>query len=290
MPLASTKAITGLKKLALLAAPLLLLSGCFQVEEVVHLKNDGSGTIEETLTMSKLAIAQLKEMQGGTNPGAEAKPFNLLDEQKLKEQAVKMGEGVTYVSAKKTQTDTSEGFVATFAFTDINKVKLSPAPAPNMGNNVTVSDDSKAITFKFDKPRLAVLRVFNPTGAKDEAKPEEKDKDKDKEKEKGNGKDTAQADANAAAMQAMMIQVLKDMHLVVRVEPEGKIMKTNSSYHEGGKVTLLDVDFNKILADPDKAKQLMKIKNQNSPEAVNLLKSIPGISVEATNPVVIRFQ
>jgi hypothetical protein len=281
MSLVSTKSpvITGLKKLALLAAPLLLLSGCFQVEEVVHIKTDGSGTIDETLTMSKLALAQIKAMQPSATPGAESKAFSLLDEQKLKDQAAKMGEGVTYVSAKKIQTDTSEGFVATFAFADINKVKLSPAPAPNMGNNMSVSDDNKAITFKFDKPKLAVLRVFNPTGgAKEEAKPEEK------------GKDTAKADPNADAMKAMMLQVLKDMRVVVRIEPDGKIMKTNSSYHEGGKVTLLDIDFNKVLADPDKATQLTKIKDQNSPEALNLLKSIPGVSVETANPTIIRFQ
>ncbi len=268
---------TSLKKLVpvLLASPLLLLSGCFQVEEVVHLKTDGSGTIEETCTMSSAAIAQIKQMQAGA-AGANAKPVELFDEAKLKEQASKMGDGVTFVSAKKLKTPTGEGFAATFAFTDINKLKISPEP-PSMGDGGTVTtDDSKAITFKFDKGHPAQLSINNPQSPKEDAAAAPKAPD-------------AAADATSDAMGAMLMQALKDMRVTVRVETEGTIVNTNSAYKDGSKVTLFDVDFNKVLADPAKAKQLMKSQDQTA-ESAKLLKTIPGIAFETANPVIIKFQ
>jgi len=264
----------------LLAFPVLFLSGCFQIEDVLHLKPDGSGTVEQTVTMSTAMINQLKQMQAGNGqPDAAAKPFELLDESKLKDQAKKMGDGVTFVSAKKISTPTSEGFTAIFAFTDVSKLKLSPEP-PNMGPGVTTkTDDSKAMTFQFKKGKIAELRISNPSA------PKADDPQKPKEAEA-----PAKEDPSAEAMTAMMMQALKDMRIAVRVQAEGTITDTNGKYRDGSKVTLMDVDFNKILADPAKAKQLMKASDENSPENVKLLQSVPGVQFEAANPVIIHFQ
>src|SRR3954447_6374417 len=83
------------------------LTGCLQMEQVVKLKADGSGTIEETVVLSKAGLAAMEQMVGALGPatgkkkeGASAMP-DLYDEAKIKAAAAKMGDGVTFVSAER---------------------------------------------------------------------------------------------------------------------------------------------------------------------------------------------
>src|SRR5580765_7106256 len=110
--------MNSLRTLALALLAVLGVTGCLQVDKVVKLKPDGSGTVEETVVMSKEVIAQMRQMTsglgalGGDKPAASgaAPAFNLMDEKKLREAAGKMGVGVTFVSAKPVTTASGEGF------------------------------------------------------------------------------------------------------------------------------------------------------------------------------------
>ena len=264
----------------------LSFSGCFQIDKNVQVKPDGSGTITETVTMGTAMIAQMKAMASGFGDaaggaGAKVKGFELLDEAKLKDEASKMGEGVTFVSAKKITAPDREGYTVTYAFTDIGKVKLSTNP-PDIGGSgnlkMTGKGDTEPVTFTFTKGKTAELTVNTP--AMKPAAPKSKDE--------------AAADAQEAAMSEamlpMMQQMFKDMRMSMSVEVVGKITATNAANKEGSRVTMLDVDFNKILADPAKMKAMAKIKDPNSAEAKAFLKTIPGMKVETANPVKINFQ
>ena len=258
--------------------------GCFQIDKNVKVKPDGSGTITETVTMGSAALAQMKAMASGFGdaaggPGAKAKSFDLLDEAKLKEEATKMGEGVTFVSAKKITAPEREGYTVTYAFKDISKVKLSTNP-PDIGGTggmkMTGKGDTEPVTFAFTKGKPAELTVTTPAmKAPAKAKDEPADPSQD---------------AMNEAMLPMMQQMLKDMHMGISVEVVGNITTTNATNKEGSKVTMLDVDFNKILADPAKMKAMAKIKDPNSAEAKAFLKTIPGMKVETASPVKISFQ
>ena len=268
--------------LALVTA--LSLSGCFQIDKNVQVKPDGSGTITETITMGSAMITQMKAMASGFGDtaggaGAKVKGFELLDEAKLKEEAKKMGEGVTFVSAKKITAPEREGYTAIYAFTDINKLKLSTNP-PDIGGGdmkMTGKGESEPVTFALVKGKTAELTVNTPA-MKAPAKTREE----------------AAADATQEAMNEamlpMMQQMFKDMRMTMSIEVVGKITATNAANKEGSKVTMLDVDFNKILADPAKMKAMTKIKDPNSAEAKAFLKTVPGVKVETTNPVKISFQ
>ena len=263
----------------------LSFSGCFQIDKNVQVKPDGSGTIVETVTMGTAMIAQMKAMAGGFGEppaaGAKAKGFELLDEAKLKEEAAKMGEGVTFVSAKKITAPDREGYTATYAFKDIAKVKLSTNP-PDIGGSgnlkMTGKGDTEPVTFAFTKGKTAELTVTTP--AMKPAAP------KSKEETAAD----AQQEAMSEAMLPMMQQMFKDMRMSMSVEVAGKITATNAAHKEGARVTMLEVDFNKILADPAKMKAMAKIKDPNSAEAKAFLKTIPGMKVETANPVKISFQ
>jgi hypothetical protein len=262
-------------------------SGCFQIDKNVQVKPDGSGTITETVTMGSAMITQMKAMAAGFGDaagadGAKAKGFELFDEAKLKAEAAKMGEGVTFVSAKKKTEKDREGFTAIYAFTDINKLKLSTNPPDMAGGDgsvkINAKGDSEPVTFAFAKGKTAELTVTTPAMKPAAAK----------------SKEEAAADASqeamSEAMMPMMQQMFKDMRMKMTVEVVGKITATNAANKEGSKVTLLDVDFNKILADPAKMKAMAKIKDPNSAEAKAFLKTIPGMKVETANPVKISFQ
>ncbi len=79
--------------------------------------------------------------------------------------ASKMGEGVTYVSGKKITAPDREGFTATYAFTDINKVKLTTNP-PDLGGGgslkINSKGDNEPVTFTFAKGKTAELTVTTP--------------------------------------------------------------------------------------------------------------------------------
>ena len=253
-------------------------SGCLQIEQVIKLKPDGSGTVEETLLMSKEAVASMQQMASGFGGKADAgKGFELLDEKKLKEQAAKMGEGVTFVSAKKIDTEKSEGFAAVYAFADINKLKVdqnpgSAMPGPMGGKSPDGGKSKKEqLLFKFAKGRPAELTITMP-------KPDEKAAEKKPQME----------GMEDMAMQ-MMGQMFKDMKVTIAVEVVGTIEETNAEYRDGSRVTLMEMDFNKLLSDPAKFKALAKENPKTLQEAKVLLKGLDGVKVEAAPVVKIKF-
>src|SRR6202000_2722115 len=71
------------------------------------------------------------------------------------------------------------------------------------------------------------------------------------------------------AMQAMK-QIFKDMKITVAVEVQGAIQETNAEYHDGSRVTLVEMDFNKLIENPDKLKTLA----QQNPQTLQASKEL----------------
>src|SRR5512137_2629736 len=113
-------------RLMITAIALFFLAGCFQVSTVVRVNPDGSGTVVETMHLSKKMIAQMNEMMQGLagENGAKPEPIELFEPDKLQAPAGGMGEGVTYLSGEKSETAPYSGYTATYAFKDINTLRL----------------------------------------------------------------------------------------------------------------------------------------------------------------------
>lgn len=264
-----------LRPFLLACVAMFLFSGCLQIEKVVKLKPDGSGTVEETLIMTKSAIDGLKQMAAGFggDKGADAKPFDLYDEAKIKEAGEKMGEGVTLVSATKISSDKGEGYKAVYAFPDINKLKVDQNPSssmPSPGGGMKKEDKKEPVVFKFDKGNPASLTVTMP-------QPEFKKKE------------PQPAGVEDMAMQ-MAQQMFKDMKITLAIEVAGEIKETNAEYRDGARVTLMEMDMNKLLANPAKFKELAKADPQSLQETKALLKGLDGVKVETAPEVKISFQ
>lgn len=282
----------SLRSLALALLAVFSVTGCLQVEKVVKLKPDGSGTIEETVVVSKEFAAQMKQMTaglgalGGDKPadGGAAPAFNLMDEKKLKEGAGKMGEGVTFISAKPVTTPAGEGFTALYAFTDINKLKINQDLGDSMptsgGTGISAAPRAakgEPVTFVFTKgaPAGLTIHVPQPKDA-DLAKAQEK-----KAEQPSGGEDMAMM---------MMQQMFKDMKMTLAIEVAGTIAQTNAEHASGSRVTLMEMDFNKVLANPAKFKELSQAQPKSIDEAKTLMKGIDGIKAETQPKVTVKFQ
>jgi hypothetical protein len=288
---------------------LLSLVGCLQVDTVIKVKPDGSGTIEESVMVSKEMVQMMSGMveqmmqgmaEGMEEAGKEAsaepsakepeqKPamesFSLFDEAKLKREAGDMGEGVTYVSGKAVSTSDFEGYEAVYAFADINKLKMNQNPSDNVPSDPSQggSDEKEEyVTFRFAKGKPATLRVKLPEdepGEKDEAvKPDEM------------GQPSAEEQQQAAMALQQMKSMFKGMKIAMAIEVEGAIVDTNATHVDGSRVTIMELDFGKLLEMPEKLMQFSQLQPDSVEDAKAFLKDIPGFKVDMNKQLTIKFK
>jgi len=280
-----------------IAAAMFAVTGCIDSTTVVKVKKDGSGIIVESVYFGKAFIQMMQQMtaQMGGKPEAPgaAKPFDPpLEVEKYKSKAEQMGEGVTYQSAKKVQkSDGSPGVQVIYAFTDINKLKLSMQDAgggaggPGMGGAQEAKDP---ITFQMAKAAKPKLVIIMP-------KP---DKAKGAE-----GKAPAVADAGKTPPEpppeqmAQMKQMFDGLRMRLAVMVDGKITKSNATYQEKDKdgnshiVTLFDMNFGKLISDEAAFKKLAAMGDvQDMAVVKEKLKGIDGIKAETAEKVEVEFE
>ncbi|MCW1922254.1 hypothetical protein OKA05_06795 [Luteolibacter arcticus] len=272
------------RALPYLGAALLALftSSCLEHTSTIKLNKDGSGTITEETLFSAEASAKMAEMPaGGENPAGK-----FSDEKKAAETAAKMGEGVTVEKTENVKKDGRIGGRVVYKFKDINKVKFNfgdamsdagkdmgpPGDAPDAGE--ADKPKSKPITFTY---KDGVLTLVNP-----EAKADAKKADG----EKGAAPDK---ETDPQAM-AMMQQMFKDMRMSLHLEIVDGIAETNASHVEGNVVTLIDLPFGKLIADPENMKKLEAMKDASPADAAAAFKDIPGLKIETKEEITVKVK
>lgn len=231
------------------------LTGCFQVEQVIKVQPDGSGTIEMSVIITNEGLAAMKELSKDA-PGGPKNPVDeMVSEEKGKEQAGNLGEGVTFVKAEKIKNAVGEGAKMTFKFDDVTKVK------PSMD---TQGGKDAAVTFEFTKGSPASLVIKASHGG--DKKPEPVD--------------DSQFD------QAK--QMMKGMKMTIAVEVGGEITDTDAAHRAGSRVTLAEVPFDEVL----KSKETFMAMNKaaNWAESIKVLKEIPGVKVDPKEVITIKFK
>jgi hypothetical protein len=257
-------------------------SGCITATTIIHLKPDGSGTIEQSLAMKAEAAEQIAAMASGfgatdAKPGdAKAAPPELFSEKEMREAATKYGDGVTFVSSKPIKTKEFVGRTAIYAFTDITKVHINqkpPAPKDGMAPASKSADD---VAFRFAKQPTgsSLLTVVFP-------EPDLKKKPGEKKTE-----DKPKPDPQQLEMAKKMFDGL---HISIDIDvAPGHIVKTNSPYVAGSKVTLLEMDFSQLLTND---KLLSQVTEPDSiEEAKKLLQGVKGFKVNLDREVNVEFK
>lgn len=244
----------------MLAPALLVAAGCMQGQRVIKVNADGSGTIVDTVKLGEQARGMMASMeQMDKTPAAEKKTKK---DAKLKEQAAAMGEGVTFVSLENTKDGAEQ---ITYSFKDVSKIKIDTTPSPSDSKSSSQDDP---LTFRFARSGgSSQLTVVFPKPKAEEAP-----------KEVPKPEELTQA-------VAMMKGMMAGLKMTTSLEVNGKVVKTNSPYATGSRITLLEMDFDQL--DEAGLKTLAASgKDMPSPAA---LKGVKGLKV-SEGEVTVEFK
>jgi hypothetical protein len=70
----------------------------------------------------------------------------------------------------------------------------------------------------------------------------------------------------------------------------GDIVTTNATYRTGKQITLIDMDFGKLINDMPLLKKINEAQPQSVEEIKTMVKGIEGLKLEFNNPVTIDFK
>lgn len=256
------------------------LAGCISSTTLIKLKADGSGTIEQTTLMSAQAAAQmggLTAMLASGKNGQSGSP-EMFSEARMREAAGELGEGVTFVSFDKLKTADAEGARAVYAFTDITKIRVDQKPGGSnnmaeMPGMMMGGTKKETMTFGFTAQPggNSLVTVRFPEADLNASK--------------------STAAAMPAPEQLQIVQMikpfLKGLKIAVDLEVTGRIVKTNSQYASGNRVTLLEMDFEQLLGNDAVMAELQQAKSVE--DAKRLLKDVKGVKVNPDREVTVEF-
>lgn len=259
-------------RFALVLVVAALSSACLRSTTVISISPDGSGTILQETGVSPQAMAMLQGMAaaGGDQGDQKDKPAELFGEEQALKVATSMG--VRFVSGEPIKTAQMEGYRARFAFDDVRKLQMKmnqettaalsggggTDTEPPFGFGFERRGDSAILTITMPQEKPDLPGMPGATGG-DETTPEQ----------------------NAQALQ-MMKMMMQGMFVDISLEVDGRIIKTNAPHVEGSRLTLMQLDFDKLLADESGLLKLQKASDMKSLEHVAGLKLItePRITVE----------
>jgi hypothetical protein len=222
--------------------------------------------------MKPETVAMLKSMAGASggkdtkDPSAE-----LFSEKQARETADKLG--VTFVSGEPLKTTEMEGYRAHFSFDDVTKLqmKMGQQAAQMAEASGDQADTSKSpITFELAKggssSTLTIrLPEQTPAGSLSQLPID-------------SSQDAAQNAQALAMVKTMMAGLFVDFTLAF----DGKVLKSSQPLN-GNRLTLLQMDFDKMLQDPAALQKLKGSKNLAG------LQGVPGLTVPSTNTLTIEF-
>jgi hypothetical protein len=268
------------KTIILCASLLILLAGCLQVETIINVQKDGSGTINQKVVMSKTFVNIMKEFAQAFQDSTSTEEFSLFKEDEIKADAKDYGEDVKYVSHEFISDDQWEGFQAVYSFNDITKIKIQPDP----GSKVELDEEEGETTadeeyyfFKFKKGDVSELIIDRPP-IELNSEPEE-------------NKDTVEAsEQNDEEMGEEFLKMMEGMKINIAIQVDGQITSTNASYVDGSKITLMQMDLGEMMKDKENFKEFKNKEPKNIEEMKEFLEKFPGIKIEVEKPISVKFK
>jgi hypothetical protein len=247
-----------------------LLSGCLQSQTTIKVGRNGSGEVERTFVMKHEIVEMLAGMSG-TAPA----DFDLYEDGELEAEAASMGSDVTLRSVENINDSFGRGYRAIFAFDDINNLRVNQNPGDAVPSGDPGESSEELVTFALTRGNPARLVVMMPQAEEDEAD------DLDTMDDEG---------APTSEELEGMTEFYRDMRIGFDIEVEGSIVDTNATHRSGNTITLMDIDFNQILADPEATRRLIENQVDSLVEVQDLVKNTEGISVEFKEEVSVRFR
>ena len=259
---------------------LFALAGCLEISTIVSVKPDGTGTISEQMLMSNSSFSEMaltdgdKKGQSGQLPGKES----------FDKKSLGMGDGVHFVSVRPIVTKTQSGYEALYSFRNINLLQVNSSPDNGVSADSTSGEQSPTkqkhyvrFFMKEGSPSRLVIVM-----------------DQEKDAPLSGSSATVKPKQNPEQLKmatTIMKQFLKGMRVFMAVDVNGSILSTNATYRKEKRVTLMDVDFDKLLANQKQFASFAALGSYpSSQEMRKIMKKIPGIKLETQKEVEISFQ
>jgi hypothetical protein len=252
----------------------LLCSACLRATTTITVRQDGSGLIDQEIGANPQAMEMLKGFAGASadqKSGTAPAPQSLFGEAEAKKMADQMG--VKFVSGEPIKTADLEGYRAHYSFDDVTKLQVKMNQ--NSTGGLAASKAEPPFSFQFEKHGSSSLLTINM--------PEQKPGATSPLNQLGMGGGATQNQAQNEQALAMMKMMMKGLYVDVTLAVDGRVIKTNAPYVNGSKVTLVQMDFDKLLATEG---ALQKLQQANDPRT---LKDVPGLKVVAEPKLTIEF-
>jgi len=259
---------------ALLVTGAISCAGCFDMTTVLKVDGAGSGTITHRMLLTTQAINQLRQLSA--LGGGRGSTFDPLSEAQARTMASVIGEGVTLVSSTPVTMPTGQGRESVYAFTDINKLKVSTQPPAPEGVKVQasgLSTDGETVTFSLTREAngnaLLHINVPEPTWLD------------------SLGPKPGGPAAPPPSQLAMIKSLLAGAHVLLAVEPAGALIRSSSPYVDGSRVTLLEVDLDQMLKDDTLLARLQAATTQDERKAI--IKDATGLKINFDREITMEF-
>jgi hypothetical protein len=227
--------------LALAVVSGLACSGCFRATTVIRVNGDGSGTIVTRTIVLPSAAPRLRQIFAALGAGdvGDLADFNPTFEPSARRVASELG--ATFVSSTPIDGPDGRGREATFAFANINALHMTAAQVEMLVSSTSVTSDGMTPPMSFELRRgsdgSATLKVglslWDPSAANPfQLAPPKSNQWLDER-------------ANAALVR----DLVAGAHLTLALEPNGAIVRANTPYVEGRRVTLFDLELERVTTD-----------------------------------------
>lgn len=265
----------------------LFLTGCVEYGLTVKINKDGSGEIVEDMLLASQIVNMAKAFSSdGDNTIS-------LTEENQKSKAFTFGKGVVFSSFEEIKTEAKEGYKTVYTFTDINDVLISE----NMFNETIEEfakdededdedesddeDDDNFFRFEYNSRKKGALTIMNGFAeAINKANKEIADDDSDDEE----NYDAKNIDQELA----MAKSFLKGMRFYTKVEFDN--IKNSNVPFENNQITLFEIDMDKLLAQPELFKDLMKDGDKEISNFLNNKKKIDGVTFHNFEKITVDFK
>lgn len=272
------------------AVAALLLAGCIETDTLIRVTADGSGTLTQTVAVSKEVESLLASMMQGMgvrdedSSGSGGDEFQFVGTDQLKKDAANLGEGVRFVSAEKYETERNTGYRVVYAFDEINKLRINQNPSENMPADAAgrrTKATREMVSFRFRKRgEIATLTIRSPQADAEELRPSPNDQTSDQP-------DSAGVDEEQLAR---VREMFEGMRIAMAVEIDGEIVETNATHREGQRITVMEMDFARLLQEPERLEEFRRVNPQSVQGAKSLLHDVPGMKVDLNDKIRVKFR
>lgn len=244
-----------------------VLAGCIDSKTTVQVRPDGSGILVQEIAVTDQFVSLLEMFsEGQFDP--ETDLFNRDD---IEASASVIGSDVTFLDFRRADRPGFRGFVARFAFKDVSTID------GNFMTNVAIpgfeTDDPKpprSELFSFTPTRRGGM-LFIDNFEEDEAL-----------------YDVGELNLELDEEAAVAVPYMAGLKVVAEVEFIGTILETNAEHRNGNKITLIEIDFDKLAQNPD---NLAIFLNHSEESGIirQALAGAPGLKFDSNPRVTTLF-